>query len=98
MATSASGGPLVLPSYATNRIPSLAPTSRSNRSASFMCPLASSLPDCLVVEVGEPSVRVVGLLERLVGRAVVGRPERVLVVVRRAVQGLASAQLRHDVF
>src|SRR5438270_12173759 len=51
--------------------------------------------DGLGVEVEEPTVRVVGLLQKLVRRAAVRRPELILRVERGGVQRLVAIEVRH---
>src|SRR5687768_17364480 len=53
-------------------------------------------PSYLRVEVGQPTARVVALLERAVGRPVVVTPELGLGVVNGRVQGLVSTELGHE--
>src|SRR4051812_21928669 len=86
----ASRGPQRLPSYARNSMPVAEPVTRSSASASGI-PLATL--DALLVEVQEPVVAVIGLLDRHVGGPVVESPELVTLVVRGRVQRLPAAEL-----
>src|SRR5689334_1002241 len=75
----------LMPSSPRTRPPSTRPRPR---------PLPTS--DALRVEIKQPTVGVVFLLQQLVGRTVVGRPELVLLVVRGGVQRLASPEVGHQ--
>src|SRR4051812_25665031 len=94
--TSASAGPAVLPSYAVHRTGDPGPTTASNASAIFtlVCLLPASVPPhCLGVQIEQPALRVVLLLQQRVCLAAVQGPELVFSVEGRGVERLAAAEL-----
>src|SRR6266545_2386003 len=88
--TSASDGPALLPSYAVNATGAPTPTTRASASATG-API-SSPPDSLVVQIEQPTFRVVPLAQPAVLLPAVPRGELLPVVERRGVQRLAAAQ------
>src|SRR3954454_6885709 len=73
------------------------PVARSSTSASAPCPrFALCTLHALLVEVQQPVLAVVGVLQRGVCRAVVEPPELVALVERGRVERLATAELLHD--
>src|SRR3954464_15144610 len=80
-------------------MPGLEPVARSSTSASAPCPrFALRTLHALLVEVQQPVLAVVGVLQRGICRAVVEPPELVALVERGRVQRLATAELLHDAF
>src|SRR5690349_11133926 len=107
--TGAVSEPACEPSYAVYCRSGPASTTRWNASAMPIRPLMpssprprrarrspSTTPDALRVQVEQPTVGVVFLLQQLVGGPVVRRPELVLLVVRRGVERLASAEVGYE--